>query len=60
MTSVDAVMHTESPAGYVVIFGIDGKVVMTPQSEEHSSTIKANAVDTILSFERHAQQRRAH
>ncbi len=35
--SADAVMHTEFPAGHVVFFGTDGKVVMTPQSFEHSS-----------------------
>lgn len=53
--SVDAIMHTEFPAGYTVFFGADGKVIMTPQSEEHSSTIKAMQYDTILSFGRHAK-----
>ncbi len=53
--SVDAVMHTEFPAGYVVFFGIGGKAVMTPRSEEHSSTIKSMQYDTILSFGRHAK-----
>jgi Uma2 family endonuclease len=52
--SVDAVMHTEFPAGYVVFFGIDGKVVMTPQSFEHSSTIKSMQIDS-LSLGRHAK-----
>jgi hypothetical protein len=50
--SADAVMHTEFPAGYVVFFGVDGKVVTTPRSEEHSSTSK---YDTILSFGRHSK-----
>ncbi len=52
--SVDAVMHTEFPAGYVVFFGADGKVVMTPQSFEHSSTIKSMQIDS-LSLGRHAK-----
>ncbi|MFJ3975006.1 Uma2 family endonuclease [Streptomyces sp. NPDC090021] len=52
--SVDAVMHTEFPAGYVIFFGIDGKVVMTPQSFEHSSTIKSMQIDS-LSLGRHAK-----
>lgn len=52
--SVDAVMHTEFPAGYVVFFGADGKVVMTPQSFEHSSTIKSMQIDS-LALGRHAK-----
>ncbi|MFF4577532.1 Uma2 family endonuclease [Streptomyces sp. NPDC001373] len=52
--SVDAVMHTEFPAGYVVLFGVDGKVIMTPQSFEHSSTIKSMQIDS-LSLGRHAK-----
>ena len=52
--SVDEVMHTEFPAGYVVFFGTDGKVVMTPQSFEHSSTIKSMQIDS-LSLGRHAK-----
>ncbi|MFJ8440917.1 Uma2 family endonuclease [Kitasatospora griseola] len=52
--SVDAVMHTEFPPGYVVFFGTDGKVVMTPQSFEHSSTIKSMQIDS-LSLGRHAK-----
>ncbi|MFE4592648.1 Uma2 family endonuclease [Streptomyces laurentii] len=52
--SADAVMHTEFPAGYVVFFGADGKVVMTPQSFEHSSTIKSMQIDS-LSLGRHAK-----
>ena len=39
--SVDAILHTEFPKGYTVLFGADGKVIMTPQSFEHSSTIKS-------------------
>ncbi|MFD4144298.1 Uma2 family endonuclease [Streptomyces sp. NPDC058572] len=53
--SVDAITHTEFPAGYVVFFGADGKIIMTPQSEEHSSTIKSMQYDTILSLGRHAK-----
>ncbi|QKW21337.1 Uma2 family endonuclease [Kitasatospora sp. NA04385] len=52
--SVDAVMNTEFPAGYVLFFGTDGKVVMTPRSEEHSSTIKSMQIDS-LSLGRHAK-----
>ncbi|MDH6579085.1 Uma2 family endonuclease [Kitasatospora sp. MAP5-34] len=52
--SIDAVMHTEFPAGYVVFFGTDGKVVMTPQSFEHSSTIKSMQIDSLL-LGRHAK-----
>ncbi|MEV7177257.1 Uma2 family endonuclease [Kitasatospora sp. NPDC093679] len=52
--SVDAVMHTEFPAGYVIFFGTDGKVIMTPQSFEHSSTIKSMQIDS-LSLGRHAK-----
>ncbi|MFE9847833.1 Uma2 family endonuclease [Streptomyces sp. NPDC005576] len=52
--SVDAVLHTEFPTGYVVFFGIDGKVVMTAQSEEHSSTIRSMQIDS-LALGRHAK-----
>ncbi|GAA2149774.1 hypothetical protein GCM10009760_43310 [Kitasatospora kazusensis] len=52
--SVDVVMQTEFPAGYVVFFGTDGKVLMTPRSEEHSSTIKSMQIDS-LSLGRHAK-----
>ncbi|MFC1417607.1 Uma2 family endonuclease [Streptacidiphilus cavernicola] len=52
--SVDAVMHTEFPEGYTVFFGIDGKVLMTPRSFEHSSTIKSMQIDS-LSLGRHAK-----
>ncbi|WP_328912657.1 MULTISPECIES: Uma2 family endonuclease [unclassified Streptomyces] len=52
--SIDAVMHTEFPTGYVVFFGTDGKVVMTPQSEEHSSTIRSMQIDS-LALGRHAK-----
>ncbi|MEU6199782.1 Uma2 family endonuclease [Streptomyces sp. NPDC047061] len=53
--SVDSIMHTEFPKGYTVLFGADGKVIMTPQSFEHSSTIKSMQYDTILSLGRHAK-----
>ncbi|MEU6759895.1 Uma2 family endonuclease [Streptomyces sp. NPDC046685] len=52
--SVDAVMDTEFPTGYAVFFGIDGKVVMTPQSEERSSTIRSMQIDS-LALGRHAK-----
>lgn len=53
--SVDAIMDTEFPKGYAVFFGADGKVIMTPRSVEHSSTIKSMQYDTVLSFGRHAK-----
>ncbi|QCX82910.1 hypothetical protein C9F11_46815 (plasmid) [Streptomyces sp. YIM 121038] len=52
--SVDAILYTEFPAGYTVFFGADGKVIMTPQSEEHSSTIRSMQIDT-LALGRHAK-----
>ncbi|MFJ3798364.1 Uma2 family endonuclease [Streptomyces sp. NPDC090088] len=53
--SVDAVVHTEFPEGYTVLFGADGKVIMTPRSFEHSSTIKSMQYDTIVSLGRRAK-----
>ncbi|MFF8427145.1 Uma2 family endonuclease [Streptomyces sp. NPDC016566] len=53
--SVDAIVHTEFPKGYTVLFGADGKVIMTPQSVEHSNTIKSMQFDTIVSLGRHAK-----
>jgi Uma2 family endonuclease len=53
--SVDAIVHTEFPEGYTVLFGAEGKVIMTPQSFEHSSTIKSMQYDTIVSLGRHAK-----
>ena len=52
--SVDAIVQTEFPNGYTVFFGADGKVIMTPQSEEHSSTIRSMQIDT-LALGRHAK-----
>ncbi|GGR85913.1 hypothetical protein GCM10010269_26340 [Streptomyces humidus] len=52
--SVDAITHTEFPAGYVVFFGANGKIIMTPQSEEHSSTIRSMQIDS-LALGRHAK-----
>ncbi|MCF3962722.1 Uma2 family endonuclease [Streptomyces fuscigenes] len=52
--SVDAVARTEFPEGYAVFFGTDGKVIMTPRSEEHSSTIRSMQIDT-LALGRHAK-----
>src|SRR5215210_6026605 len=45
--SVDSIMHTEFPKGYTVLFGADEKVIMTPQSEEHSSTIRSMQIDSL-------------
>jgi hypothetical protein len=45
--SVDAIMHTEFPEGSAVLFGGDGKVIMTPRSYEHSSTIKSMPIDSL-------------
>jgi Uma2 family endonuclease len=52
--SVDSIMHTEFPKGYTVLFGADGKVIMTPQSEERSSTIRSMQIDS-LTLGRHAK-----
>ncbi|WP_419995535.1 Uma2 family endonuclease [Streptomyces boninensis] len=52
--SVGPIAHTEFPAGYSVFFGADGKVIMTPQSFEHSSTIKSMQIDS-LALGRHAK-----
>ncbi|MFJ4920764.1 hypothetical protein [Streptomyces sp. NPDC088725] len=52
--SVDAIVQTEFPEGYVVFFGADGKVIMTRQSEERSSTIRSMQIDT-LPLGRHAK-----
>ncbi|UYM24340.1 Uma2 family endonuclease [Streptomyces albus] len=52
--SVEAIMHTEFPEGYMVFFGADGKVIMTPQSVERSSTIRSLQIDT-LALGRHAK-----
>lgn len=53
--SVDAIVHTEFPKGYTVLFGADGKVITTPQSEEHSSTIRSMQIDSALALGRHAK-----
>jgi hypothetical protein len=53
--SVDAIVHTEFPKGYTVLFGADGKVIMTPQSEEHSSTIRSMQIDSAAALGRHAK-----
>ncbi|NED82403.1 Uma2 family endonuclease, partial [Streptomyces sp. SID11233] len=45
--SVDAIVRTVFPEGYTVFFGADEKVIMTPQSEEHSSTIRSMQIDTL-------------
>jgi hypothetical protein len=52
--SVDSIMHTEFLKGYTVLFGADGKVIMTPRSEEHSSTIRSMQIDS-LDLGRHAK-----
>lgn len=48
--SVDAIERTEFPAGHAVFFGLNGKIIMTPQSEEHSETIKRVQYHSILSL----------
>jgi hypothetical protein len=53
--SVDAIVHTEFPRGYTVLFGADGKVIMTPQSEEHASTIRSMQIDSAAALGRHAK-----
>ncbi|MGW1077195.1 Uma2 family endonuclease [Streptomyces sp. NPDC002537] len=53
--SVDAIVHTEFPEGYTVLFGADGKVIMTPRSEEHSSTIRSMQIGSALALGRHAK-----
>jgi hypothetical protein len=40
----------EFPQGYAVFFGLDGKVIMTPQSQEHSDAIKRIQYSTIVSL----------
>ncbi|MCQ6552364.1 Uma2 family endonuclease [Streptomyces sp. C10-9-1] len=44
--SVEALVHTEFPQGYTVLFGAGGKVVTTPRSEEHSSTTGPMRIDS--------------
>lgn len=53
--SVDAIVHTEFPRGYTVLFGADGKVIMTPRSEEHSRTIRSMQIDSAAALGRHAK-----
>ncbi|MER6207684.1 Uma2 family endonuclease [Streptomyces sp. NPDC001642] len=53
--SIDStIARTEFPEGHVVFFGIDGKIILTPQSFEHSSTIRSMQIDS-LSLGRHAK-----
>ncbi|MFJ3417077.1 Uma2 family endonuclease [Streptomyces sp. NPDC086082] len=54
--SIDStIARTEFPEGHVVFFGIDGKIILTPRSFEHSSTIKSMQYDTVVSLGRHAK-----
>ncbi|MFI6857050.1 Uma2 family endonuclease [Streptomyces sp. NPDC050416] len=53
--SVDAILRTEFPKGYTVLFESDGKVILTPRSEEHSSTIRSMQIDSALALGRHAK-----
>ncbi|WP_427920844.1 Uma2 family endonuclease [Streptomyces sp. cg40] len=48
-------MRAEFPEGHAVLFGIDGKIILTPRSYEHSSTIKSMQWDTAVSLGRHAK-----
>ncbi|MFF4911206.1 Uma2 family endonuclease [Streptomyces sp. NPDC001260] len=52
--SVGSITDTEFPKGYAVLFGVDGKVIVTPRSEEHSSTIRSLQIDS-LALGRHAK-----
>ncbi|MFE0520794.1 Uma2 family endonuclease [Streptomyces sp. NPDC058954] len=52
--SVDSITDTLFPKGYTVLFGVDGKEVVTPRSEEHSSTIRSMQIDS-LALGRHAK-----
>ena len=52
--SIDSIAGTEFPEGHVVFFGIDGKIILTPRSYEHSSTIRSMHIDS-LSLGRHAK-----
>ncbi|GAQ55242.1 Uma2 family endonuclease [Streptomyces acidiscabies] len=45
--SAKAVMRTEFPKGHTVFFGVDGKVIMTPRSFEHSNTIRSMQIATL-------------
>ncbi|MEV0484182.1 Uma2 family endonuclease [Streptomyces sp. NPDC050508] len=45
--SIDSIARTEFPEGHVVFFGIDGKIILTPQSFEHSSTIRSMHIDSL-------------
>ncbi|MFJ6695881.1 Uma2 family endonuclease [Streptomyces sp. NPDC091272] len=53
--SLDSIARATFPEGHVVFFGIDGKIILTPQSYEHSSTIKSMQYDTVVSLGRHAK-----
>ncbi|MCX5235145.1 Uma2 family endonuclease [Streptomyces prunicolor] len=48
-------MRTEFPEGHAILFGIDGKVILTPRSYEHSSTIKVMQWATAVSLGRQAK-----
>jgi len=47
--SIDSIVRTEFPEGHAILFGIDGKIILTPRSYEHSSTIKSMQYDTAVS-----------
>lgn len=48
--TASVIERMEFPQGYAVFFGLDGKVIMTPQSQEHSDAIKRIQYSTIVSL----------
>ncbi|WP_427168812.1 Uma2 family endonuclease (plasmid) [Streptomyces sp. C1-1] len=52
--SVHSIMDTDFPKGYAVLFGVDGKMIMIPRSEECSGTIRSMQIDS-LALGRHAK-----
>jgi hypothetical protein len=52
--AASVIERIEFPQGHTVFFGVDGKVIMTPQSEEHSATIKSMQLDAAAALGRRA------
>jgi Uma2 family endonuclease len=53
--AASVIERIEFPQGHTVFFGVDGKVIMTPQSEEHSATIKSMQLDAAAALGRRAK-----
>ncbi|MEU6483521.1 Uma2 family endonuclease [Streptomyces sp. NPDC046887] len=53
--SGDAIARTEFPEGYTVLFGTDGKVILTPRSAVHSSTIRSMQIASAHTLGRQAK-----